>query len=503
MNIRTALMPCAALLVMQSAAAQGVFLPANDVRLREDLSLLADAGVVDLPVNQWPLARQDVAEAVARVDAGDVAEPALGRALARVIAASATPADARDWKLRELRLTAGEPGLLRDYATPGRENGEFTAIGGATTKRLSITLAATGVLDASDGQDVRFDGSDITVRWGNWLFSANQMDRWWGPGYDGNLILSSNARPMPAVSLDRIRSLPVDVPVLRWLGPWRFSAFVGMQQRHRPDLDDSVFLGMRLSFKPARWMEFGLSRTAQFCGEGRPCDLATFGRMVIGQDNAGRRGLDDPADEPGNQLAGFDLRLVSPLRQLPVAVHAQVIGEDYSDTGLPIRYLTQFGAQTWATLDSGTVFRASIEHADTSSRTYKLWQTEDPQPWFNYDYAYRHHIFFAGYRYRGRTIGHTTDADAETTSILLSLTAADGQRWALQARRGRLDRNGSIDPYNPLTAGPSRYKSVQLSWDGSIGRHGIGVQFGHESQWPRSAGDAHGLFGFLQWRLRL
>src|SRR5690606_28595528 len=104
------------------------------------------------------------------------------------------------WRIREISLTAGEPGLLRHEGTLGRENGELTSRGGATTDRYSINLAATGVLDASDGQEIRFDGSDISVQWGNWIFSANQMVRWWGPGRDGSLILSTNARPMPAVS---------------------------------------------------------------------------------------------------------------------------------------------------------------------------------------------------------------------------------------------------------------------------------------------------------------
>ncbi len=161
--------------------------------------------------------------------------------------------------------------------TPGRENGELTSTGGASSDRYSITLAATGVVDASDGQDIRFDGSDISIRWGNWLISANQIDRWWGPGYDGSLILSTNARPMPAISLDRIRSLPIDLPVLRWLGPWRFTTFFGFGENLRADIDQPLFMGMRLSFKPATWLEFAASRSAQFCGSGRECDVGTFG----------------------------------------------------------------------------------------------------------------------------------------------------------------------------------------------------------------------------------
>src|SRR6185369_13522724 len=211
----------------------------------------------------------------------------------------------------------GKPGLLRDDSTLGRENGELTTVGGASTDRYGITLAATGVVDASDGQDIRFDGSDISVRWGNWLFSANQIDRWWGPGYEGSLILSSNARPMPAISLDRIRSQPFDFPVLRWLGPWRFSTFFGFGEP-RADVDRPLFMGMRVSFKPTSYFEFAMSRSAQFCGRQRECDTGTFWHMLIGQDNRGIRGASsDPAKEPGNQMAGFEVRLVSPFKPLP------------------------------------------------------------------------------------------------------------------------------------------------------------------------------------------
>ncbi len=495
MKIQTLGLAAAVLLASQLVAAQGFFLPASDTRLRDDLTLLVDEGVINLPVNEWPLAREDVAQAVARVSATDLQEAGLRAALSRVVKATTPPEDAAEWRIREVSATAGQPGLLRDEATLGRENFELRSMGGMSNDRYGITLAATGVIDASDGQDVRFDGSDITVRWGNWLFSANQMDRWWGPGHEGSLILSSNARPMPALSLDRYRSLPVDFPVLRWLGPWRFSGFLGLGENHRADVDQPLFMGMRLSFKPAPIFEFGMSRTAQFCGKGRQCNLETFGRMLIGQDNAGMRGLEDPHDEPGNQMAGFDVRVVSPFKALPVAVYAQEIGEDNSSTSIPERYLALLGAESWFMFDSGSVLRAHVEYANTKVK----WYSSGIEP----DWAYRQGIFFAGYRYRGRNIGHTTDADSETASIMLSLTQQDGDRWSLLARHGRLDHIGTPDVYNEVTFGPSDYKSMQLSWEGSVLGQVFGAQAGYEKQSPVSAGDAKGAFGFIQWRKAL
>jgi hypothetical protein len=479
---------CVSPLVM----AQGFFLPANDSRLRDDLSLLVDEGVLNLPVNEWPLAREDVSQAVAHVNATDLRDSALRAALSRVVTATRPTEDATEWRIREISATAGEPGLLRDDATLGRENFELRSVGGMGTDRYSITLAATGVADASDGQDVRFDGSDITVRWGNWLFSANQMDRWWGPGRDGSLILSTNARPMPALSLDRYRSLPVDLPILRRLGPWRFSGFLGLMENDRPDVSRPVFMGMRLSFKPAPIFEFGMSRTAQFCGKGRRCSLETLGRVLIGQDNVGMRGLDDPADEPGNQMAGFDVRVVSPFKVLPLAVHAQLIGEDNSSTGIPERYLAQFGAESWFMFDSGSVLRAHVEYANNNCKWYN--------PSLEPNCAYTHGIFFAGYRHRGRNVGHTTDGDSETTSVLVSLTRPRGDRWSVLVRQGRLDAYGAPDQYNPVSQGRSEFDSMQLSWEGTWMGQNLGLQLGHEHQTPATAGDARGVFGFIQWR---
>lgn len=485
----------AAVLLSPLAAAQGFFLPTGDVRLRNDLMLLVDEGVVNLPINEWPLATRDVVSAIEQVDPGGMHDFALQLALFRVRTAIMAPNDADQWKIREVRATVGQPGLLRDESTLAHDNGELTSSGGVTTDRYNITLSATGVFDADDGQDIRLDGSDISVRWGNWIFSANQMDRWWGPGRDGSLILSNNARPMPAVSLDRIRSLPADFPVLRWLGPWRFSGFVGLMENDRADVDRPAFLGMRLSFKPAPIFEFGMSRTAQFCGKGRQCSLGTFGRLLIGQDNLGMRGLEDPDKEPGNQMAGFDVRLVSPFKPLPIALYAQEIGEDNSSTGIPERYLAIFGGEMWFMMTTGSVLRAHAEYANTKVK----WYDSD----IEWDWSYWQAIFTEGYRYRSRNIGHTTDGDAETTSIGLSLTTGDGTRWAALVRRGRLDICCAHYMNSRVSNGPSDYISGQLSWDGQIRGHDVGLQLGYEKQSPKSAGDANGIFGFLQWRKSL
>lgn len=480
------------------AFAQGFFLPATDSRLRDDIALLVDEGVINLPVNAWPLPARDVADAVERVDVGSILEPGLQAALLHVQRRTRPADNAGEWQLREVSVTAGEEGLLRDNATLGRDYLEVSSRGGATTDRWGLALQVTGVASPQDRKDWRLDGTELTVRWGNWLFSANALSRWWGPGRDGSLILSTNARPMPGLSLDRMASEPFRFPVLRWLGPWRFSGFVSAMESHRPDVDDALFMGMRLSFKPVPIMEIGLSRTAQFCGQNeagtRPsCNLSQFRRVLLGSDNTGIRV--DPELEPGNQMAGVDVRLVSPIKAVPVAVYAQLIGEDNSSTGIPERYLGLFGAEGWWLRDNGSVLRARVEYADTSCKYYS--PNENP------DCAYRHHIFQAGYRYRGRNIGHTTDSDSESTGASLSLRQANGQEWGVHLRRVSLDRYGGVDGYNPLTRGAGRYHAAQLSWSGAVFGQDIALQAGVERREPGGGPRETRPFGFLQWRKSL
>jgi hypothetical protein len=422
-----------------------------------------------------------------------IAEPALQSALLRVQRRIELNDDAAEWRIREVRVATGEAGLLRSYDTLARSALEVNTSGGFADQRWGVTVSATAVASPDDGQNLRLDGSELSIRWGNWLFGVNQMDRWWGPGWDGSLILSTNARPMPALSFDRIQSTPFAFPVLRWLGPWRLSGFVSMADRHRADVDESLFLGMRVSFKPAHILEFGLSRSAQFCGRDRPCGFAAFRNVLLGNDNAGLRV--DPEDEPGNQMAGMDMRIVSPFRSLPVALYAQFVGEDNSSSGIPERYLGLLGFETWNLLDSGSLLRTRLEYADTTCKFSSGGEGADC--------AYRQTIFFAGYRYHGRNIGHTTDADSESWALSLSLTAADGASWSLRLRRASLDRYGFFDAYNRVSGLDGESHSVEVGWNAELWGQALSAQIGAERNDVDPRGARTEAFGFLQWRKTL
>lgn len=475
------------------AHGQAAFLPANDARLRADISLLADEGVFTLPTNAWPIPSGDVVDAIDRIVAENIGEPALRAALGRVRSKVMPAEDAEDWRLREVSVTVGDSPLLRTYNTLGRDALEVRTMGGAATERWAVTLAATGVASPNDGRHLRLDGTALSIRWGNWLFGANQIDRWWGPGWDGSLILSTNARPMPALSLDRLNSDPFDLPILRWLGPWRFAAYLGLIDEERPDVSHPLFMGMRVSFKPAQILEFGLSRSAQFCGEGRQCSARTFWNVLAGNDNAGLRVA--PEDEPGNQMAGMDVRIVSPVRSLPFAAYGQFVGEDNSSNGIPQRYLGLLGIESWTMLDTGGLLRARIEYANTNCKFASAGE--------NPDCAYRQGIFNAGYRYRERNIGHTADSDSEALSFRIDWTSSSGTGVAVAGRRALLDRHGDFDRFNPLTYGPGKVESLEAEWSAQWVGQSLSVSGGYERREQGGRPSRDRPYGFVRWQRSL
>ncbi len=184
------------------------------------------------------------------------------------------------------------------------------------------------------------------------MLSLGYMDRWWGPGWDGSLILGTNHRPVPAIAIERQESTPMDVAVLRWLGPWRFVTFMGQLEGDR-DYDNALLFGMRIELRPLPSLQIAASRTAQWCGDGRPCDLG----HVLGPAHRQRQrpGARRAAGQPARRLRrALDLAGRRACRSRSTR---QAIGEDEAGF-LPSKYLGLFGAETWGEVVDGTLARA-------------------------------------------------------------------------------------------------------------------------------------------------
>ena len=292
------------LLLQQAPVAASPMISPGDMALRADLQHLADIGVIKGPVTTWPLAWGPIMADI-RDHSGELSHAAQA-AISRVNARARWETRVGEFTFNAKASVAEKPTRIRSFMNTPREKAELSAGLSLTTERFAVSLNGQAVDSPPDGEDFRADGSLLAIAIGNYSFSANTLDRWWGPGWDGNLILSNNARPMPAISIDRTFTDPFKTKWLSWLGPWDLAVHFGDMgsDRHVPN---AQFFGFRLNFRPLPSLEIGISRTAQWCGDGRPCDLETFGNLILGRDNRGGDNIDED-NEPGNQLAGFDVR---------------------------------------------------------------------------------------------------------------------------------------------------------------------------------------------------
>lgn len=477
-------------LTISPAADASPFIGAGDSALRNDIQRLADYGVITGPTTTWPLAWGPILSDINAYDVmGDTPGDILD-ALARVKARANWDTRTREVFFNARVSGAEKPKRIRSFEDTPRGRGELSAGFTYTGDRFTASLNAQALDVPEDQEEFRADRSVIAASIGNWSVGVNTLDRWWGPGWDGGIILSNNARPIPAISIDRNFTDAFESKWLSWIGPWDLSVHFGQMESDRV-VPDAQFFGMRFNFKPIPSLEIGLSRTAQWCGEGRPCDFDTFADLLIGRDNRGDDDIDE-SNEPGNQLAGFDVRWSSRLFDVPFALYGQFIGEDEAG-GLPSRYLGQAGIEGTGVFRDRWSYRWFGEFAGTSCRFY------ESSAIFNC--AYNHSIYKTGYRYRGRAVGHGADNDARLVSLGLIAVDAEETEWAATVRFGELNRGGPPDDRNTLTPTPQDIVSIDLRHSRvfEFGEISAGVGFERIEDQLSGQTDNDARF-FLQWR---
>ena len=455
----------------------------GEVTLRHDLQRLADAGLLTGSTLSWPIGWSQVARELGHIELHGL-DPGLRRSVERLRARALRETRTGDIDLEAELSGAANPTPLRTFEDIPREEGEASLSADWVGRRFAWKLAATVVADPDDGQEFRADGTYVAASLGNWMVSAGYLDRWWGPGWQSSLILSSNARPMLSIGLDRNESTPFDLPVLRWLGPWRLSTFMSRFEHDR-DHPYALLFGLRAEIRPHPTLQLAASRTAQWCGEDRPCGAGTFWDLLTGNDN------DQPLDEqPGNQLAGFDVRWSWPGGRVPIALYAQGIGEDEAGF-LPSKYLGLFGAEAWGDLGDGS-WRAHLEYADTTCD----FLADPPE----FGCAYTNSIYYTGYRYLGRAVGHSIDADGESVGGGALYLDGRGRRWEALVRNVKLNRAGAAVGHT-LADAPARVRDVALVHESAHAWGRITVSLGYaDVDATGTVAVEHGWRGFLNWR---
>jgi hypothetical protein len=482
------------LFLSASTAFAGPVAAPGDIGLRHEIQMLADYGAITGPTTAWPIAWDAVLTDLEAAHASEMILPVAVRAtFVRVLERARRETRRNDARMNARVSASEKPTRIRGFTNAPYEEGELSAGFSWAGEHVSLDINATGAYEPLDGKEARVDGSRLAVDWGNVTIAASTMDRWWGPGWDGSLILSNNARPIPALTISRNRTHAFKTKWLSWLGPWDLDWIFGQMEEERV-VPNARFFGMRFSFRPVPSLEIGLSRSAQWCGDDRPCGFDTFMDLFFGKDNVGDAGT-TPENEPGNQLGGFDIRWSNMWFGQPSAFYAQAIGEDEAG-GFPSRYMGMVGIETSGYIRNRWSYRWYAEWAGTSCDVIK---SE-----VRYNCAYNHGIYETGYRYHGRVVGHGTENDSRVVSMGFVLVSLENTQWHLLIRDGTLNKDGGLDIRNTLTPSPLELSSIDLTHSRQLGKIGwLDIGIGYERLEDGLTGEeSNDARGFITWRSR-
>lgn len=380
-------------------AAAAPWLEPGDPRARHAVQQLADRGHLNRTVTTWPMMW-------ATVDSG-LKEQGSAHTDANVTTANAYLSFEQNYQaaggMRNDFTLAGttETPFIRGFDGGPREAGEATARVELQAQNWAARASFTYALDPEDDESIRLDGSYLAGTAANWVLGAGAIDRWWGPGWSNSLILSTNARPMPAVWLNRKDAKPFESQWLSWIGPWQFTVFAGQYEKERA-VPNAKLIGMRATFRPVQGLDIGLSRAIMFGGDGRPEDASTIWNAFIGKDNGQ---LEE--NDPGNQIASIDIRYGFPVGDNSMSVYSQMMGEDEAGA-FPARKSWLLGTD-WTTSLGDSQQQWYLEYTNTTADDF----LGDAIP----SITYEHSTYQTGYRYYGRNMASTLEGDAEAASL--------------------------------------------------------------------------------------
>ncbi len=440
----------------------------GDMQLRNDVEVLARHGVISGPVNTWPISWKQITRNLSRTSEMDL-PPYVRLAVMRV--KEKIPGKFRT----SVRVQAtNNPAIVRGFSTTPRNDLDADAIAEYSNSDSGTTIHIQGGYRKGNGEDyAHLDGSYLSQDIGNWSAYAGAFDRWWGPGRESTLLLSNNARPMPSIGLRRIEPKAFKTKWLSWMGPWQWDMFVARMEADR-EISHALIAGLRLTFEPIRNFEVGLSRTLQLCGEGRPCGLETWAKSLIGgADLDNTTGI---KQEPGNQLASID---VSYTMQVDNSIFLKIYGEGAAEDELekffvPFKYSGLAGATLYGSHGAkGAQWRVTMEYSDTSSHNAFLFGKQ------RFNLIYEHDIYKTGYRYKGRSLGHSLDNDSKLTSVVVQYQDSYGREYTAKYQNVKINVDGT--GRNPLSVPNRNIDIFEASVQSDFGIGNIAVNLRHAS----------------------
>lgn len=475
--------------------AQGtVWIPANNLQMRQDIEVLADTGVLQTPIDAWPLPWAAVAPSLYKVDPKSLSplQYAAWQRLMQEIPKNTACPDSLG--AAAITVQRGQTQLNWFAPSPRGKNDIEAAVSGECGAAFyAIDVSHDNQPFDNGANQNRLEGSYAGFQAGNWFIYAGEENRWWGSSWSGTMLLDSNARPVPALMLTRVSPEPFQTPWLAWIGPWSLSTFMG-------ELNDGRYIphtrmwGMRLAARPSKHLQVAVYRTALWGGEGQANSFSQFWRVLTGG-NA----LDNPQDPgsvAGSQLAGVDVRWHWMEGDQPWAVYVDGGFRDETHH-IPKKFFPVFGVETSWPGENGVSKRLFIEYSDTTAG----WPFTNGIP---INDTYENEQYKSGYRYYGQTIGYPTDNDSRLLSVGLMRVSADNETLSLILRGGVLNWDGTnVPPPGGNTVAPERTAIVaaDLQWALPLGPGTLTADVGGSGEHISGQGHQYPLQAWLSYQV--
>gem|GEM_PF-909690 len=271
--------------------------------------------------------------------------------------------------------------------------------------------AAPTLKVAGNGTELFFDEVAAKFSMFNMELSVAKSAMWWGPGFNGAMLLSNNAKPLSIIKIRTINNFRFPW-VFENLGLFGGSFFISKLEKDR-NVPSPNFAGLRLEWAPLPYFTVSANRTSIMGGEGRKkFRLKDYWNTFVTKNELSHSIEGNALDT--DQLASFDGKFVMPFRPEVRAasgmeLYGEWAGEDkfaFWENELPGYLVGIF--LTDILRDKGTDLR--VEYA------------RDKAGW------YEHGIFNAGatataYTYKGEIMGHHMGGDADDIFLRISKEA--------------------------------------------------------------------------------
>ena len=222
-------------------------------------------------------------------------------------------------------------GVYNNLRTQNKSNVNFNLE--YSKRNLSSQLS----LNFDDHDKLSFDNSYVNYEKGIANLSIGKVDRIWSFSEKSSLILSSNSRPLEALSLKLENRFNTN-----WLpssANWSVELINGSTKTSYNG-KNSILSGARVVISPSDKLNFEFLQTAQWGDQNDKLYSSNIHALLFGNTN-------DGVNSNINKMAGFGLSYSVPLNKNTYRFYSQAIGEDEAGS-LPSCYAWMAGLELTA-----------------------------------------------------------------------------------------------------------------------------------------------------------